>query len=82
MVGAVPHSAASRAMASWNALVHAASRLREQGSEAFGAAGAGVVGQSIIEFAEAHRVDLIAMCTRGRSGLARWLLGSVADQAC
>jgi len=25
-------------------------------------------------------VDLIAMCTHGRTGLARWTLGSVADR--
>jgi nucleotide-binding universal stress UspA family protein len=25
-------------------------------------------------------MDLIAMCTHGRTGLARWALGSVADR--
>jgi nucleotide-binding universal stress UspA family protein len=29
---------------------------------------------------EANHIDLIAMCTHGRTGLARWTLGSVADR--
>ncbi|MGD9147782.1 MAG: universal stress protein [Anaerolineae bacterium] len=35
---------------------------------------------AITRFAEAHRVDLIVMSTRGQSGLSRWLMGSVADR--
>jgi nucleotide-binding universal stress UspA family protein len=34
----------------------------------------------IVQFAEANRIDLIVICTRGRSGLSRWLMGSVADR--
>ena len=34
----------------------------------------------IITFAKAHQIDLIAMSTHGRSGLARWAYGSVADR--
>lgn len=34
----------------------------------------------IVEFAEKNDVDLIVMSTRGRSGLSRWLVGSVADR--
>jgi nucleotide-binding universal stress UspA family protein len=34
----------------------------------------------IIAFASAHPIDLIAMSTHGRSGLARWAYGSVADR--
>jgi nucleotide-binding universal stress UspA family protein len=40
----------------------------------------GGVADAILEFAEANRIDLIAMCTHGRTGLARWTLGSVADR--
>lgn len=36
--------------------------------------------QGIIEKAEMLDADLIAMSTHGRSGLARWALGSVADR--
>lgn len=34
----------------------------------------------IAEYAETSQVDLIVMCTRGQSGLSRWLMGSVADR--
>jgi len=33
----------------------------------------------ILEYAEAHQVDLIVLCSHGRSNLGRWILGSVAD---
>ena len=36
--------------------------------------------KEIVRFAEAEQVDLIVMCTRGHSGLSRWLMGSVADR--
>jgi nucleotide-binding universal stress UspA family protein len=34
----------------------------------------------IISYAHDIHADLIAMCTHGRSGLARWAYGSVADR--
>lgn len=34
----------------------------------------------IVEFAEENGVDLIVMSTSSRSGLGRWLTGSVADR--
>ena len=40
----------------------------------------GAVADSILDYAEANLVDLIAMSTHGRSGLGRWLIGSVADR--
>lgn len=33
----------------------------------------------IVEYAEAQPNSLIAMCTQGRTGLGRWVLGSVTD---
>ncbi len=41
---------------------------------------AGPVAETILEYAEGIHVDLIAMSTHGRSGLARWFIGSVADK--
>jgi nucleotide-binding universal stress UspA family protein len=35
--------------------------------------------KQIAQFAEANQIDLIVICTRGRSGLSRWLMGSVAN---
>jgi nucleotide-binding universal stress UspA family protein len=34
----------------------------------------------ITQYAEANQVDLVVICARGRSGLSRWLMGSVADR--
>jgi nucleotide-binding universal stress UspA family protein len=36
------------------------------------------VAGEIIDFAKEAAVDLIVMCTHGRSGISRWVLGSVA----
>jgi nucleotide-binding universal stress UspA family protein len=35
---------------------------------------------TIIDYAHDHGVDLIVMATHGRSGLSRWVYGSVADK--
>ena len=40
----------------------------------------GPVAEQILSYAESTGVDLIAMSTHGRSGLSRWLMGSVADK--
>jgi nucleotide-binding universal stress UspA family protein len=40
----------------------------------------GQPGLAIVRFAETNGVDLIVISTRGRSGLSRWLMGSVADR--
>ena len=37
-----------------------------------------VVAMEIIDFAKESGVELIVMCTHGRSGITRWVLGSVA----
>jgi nucleotide-binding universal stress UspA family protein len=36
------------------------------------------VAVEIIDFAKENGADLIVMCTHGRSGITRWMLGSVA----
>ena len=54
--------------------------LRDKGLQVSTATQIGPVAESIIEYAEANQVDLIAMCTHGRTGLARWAMGSVADR--
>jgi len=38
------------------------------------------VASTILDYAEANGIDLIAMSTHGRSGLGRWVYGSVADK--
>ena len=34
----------------------------------------------IVQYSDKNEVDLIIMCSRGQSGLSRWLMGSVADR--
>jgi nucleotide-binding universal stress UspA family protein len=54
--------------------------LDAQGIQVSTALQVGGVANAIIEYAEANEIDLIAMSTHGRTGLARWALGSVADR--
>jgi len=57
-----------------------ADSLRERGVGVTVATETGPVAETIIRFAEANLIDLVAMCTHGRTGLVRWALGSVADR--
>jgi nucleotide-binding universal stress UspA family protein len=61
-------------------LSRVAGRLKEQGLEVATATSVGSVADCIVEYAEVNHMDLIAMCTHGRTGLARWTLGSVTDR--
>ena len=36
--------------------------------------------EKVLEVCRRHDIDLIAMSTHGRSGIGRWLLGSIADK--
>jgi nucleotide-binding universal stress UspA family protein len=38
------------------------------------------VAVEIIDFAKESGIELIIMCTRGRSGISRWVLGSTAHK--
>lgn len=38
------------------------------------------VAEAIVRFAFGNDIDLIVMASHGRSGLGRWLLGSVAEK--
>lgn len=40
----------------------------------------GPVAESILDYAENNKVDLIAMTTHGRTGLRRWVYGSVTEK--
>ncbi|MFC2037272.1 universal stress protein [Chloroflexota bacterium] len=61
-------------------LERVADSLREDGIQVFTGTQIGLVAESILAYAEANEIDLVAMCTHGRTGLARWALGSVADR--
>ena len=56
-------------------------QLREQGlTEVVPLTSEGEPGEAIIESAKGLPNSLIAMCTHGRSGVNRWLLGSVTEK--
>ena len=40
----------------------------------------GLAAQQILHFAESQQIDLIVMATHGRSGLSRWVYGSVTEK--
>jgi nucleotide-binding universal stress UspA family protein len=40
----------------------------------------GSAADQIIDYAEANSIDLIAMSTHGRSGIGRWVFGSITDK--
>jgi nucleotide-binding universal stress UspA family protein len=58
-------------------LIH---QFRPRGLPIKGAISSCPVVQAILEYAEYHDVDLIAMCTHGRTGLQRWIYGSVTEK--
>lgn len=61
-------------------LAGVAKTLRRQRFKVETEVGMGGVARSITEFAEAEKVDLIAMSTHARAGPARWVLGSAPDR--
>ncbi len=61
-------------------LARIAVKLEEHGIKVSTEIKMGGVANAILQYAEENQIDLIAMCTHGRTGLARWALGSVADR--
>ncbi len=61
-------------------LGRAVEALREAGADAVGVLAEGDPGCEILEACRVHCADLIAMTTHGRSGLSRWVLGSVTEK--
>ena len=54
--------------------------LRNKGVTVQAKVGTGNAAEEIKKAADEINADLIAMSTHGRSGLSRWVLGSVADR--
>jgi nucleotide-binding universal stress UspA family protein len=55
-------------------------RVRQGGARAKGYVIGGEVAPVILKVAETEKSTLIAMTTHGRSGLSRWIMGSVAEK--
>lgn len=56
-----------------------ARRLRDAGLTVATVVGVGQAAAEIVHCAQHERIDLIALATHGRSGVQRWIHGSVAD---
>ena len=56
-----------------------ATQVREAGLSVSTATGFGNPSKVIVEYVDSNQIDLVVMCTRGQTGPARWLLGSVVD---
>ena len=61
-------------------LSRAADQLINQGISARTEVIEGRATESILDYAEKNKVELIVMSTHGRSGISRWTFGSVADR--
>jgi len=54
--------------------------LKDRGLKTSTVAVVGFPADQIVDFAKANAIDLIAMSTHGRSGIGRWVFGSVTDK--
>jgi len=61
-------------------LAKLASSLKKEGIVAETAVITGWPADKILDYADQNQVDLIIMSTHGRSGVTRWVFGSVADR--
>ncbi|MGQ9674977.1 MAG: universal stress protein [Chloroflexota bacterium] len=64
----------------WEYVADVAASLRDRGLRAEAVARYGNAADEIVNFAQEAGADLIAMSTHGRSGLGRWVFGSVAEK--
>jgi nucleotide-binding universal stress UspA family protein len=57
-----------------------AANLKTEGIDVRTAIREGDAASAVIDYAAANREDIIVMSTHGRSGIQRWVYGSVADK--
>ncbi len=55
-------------------------RLGKAGINAEGVVVYGKAAEALVDFANKNKVDLVVIATHGRSGISRWVWGSVADR--
>ena len=61
-------------------LTKIADDLKKDGLAVKAVVGSGHPAEVILDYAKQNQVDLIIMSTHGRSGVLRWVLGSVTDR--
>jgi nucleotide-binding universal stress UspA family protein len=57
-----------------------ANRLKHEGTAVRAEVLVGRVTESLSDYAEKHDIEIILIATHGRSGVTRWVRGSVADK--
>ncbi len=57
-----------------------ANRLKFDGAKLHAQVLYGQAAESLAEYSETNNIDLIVIATHGRSGVSRWVWGSVADR--
>ncbi|RDI70491.1 universal stress protein [Halopelagius longus] len=62
------------------AIAEVTDRARAEGVSSESAVVSGSTHQSILDYADDHDIDLIVMGTHGRTGINRYLLGSVTEK--
>lgn len=77
---ATPQDEESRKAAAMAYLASVGKPLKESGISTSIAVGFGSSADQIIDYAEANAIDLIAMSSHGRSGIGRWVFGSVTSK--
>ncbi|HEY33597.1 MAG TPA: universal stress protein [Dehalococcoidia bacterium] len=61
-------------------LTRVGKQFKEKGAKPGAEVRPGDAAEEIIEFADEVRADMVAMSTHGRSGVGRWIFGSVAEK--
>jgi len=56
------------------------SRFKSNGARLIAQVMVGKTADQLVQYAEANQIDLILIATHGRSGLSRWVRGSIADR--
>ena len=78
--GAVERAEAATQKLANEYLDRVAARVQDKGFPITTVTVIGRPHEKIVHFAEIEPVDIVVMCTRGQSGISRWLMGSVADR--
>lgn len=63
-----------------HSVAQAEAMFREKGITVRSEVLLGQPAEEILDYAEVEKADLIVMCTHGRSGLGRWVFGSVTEK--
>ncbi len=57
-----------------------ADSLKKEGISVETTVVSGKAADEILDYAKNNQVDLVVMCTHGKSGISRWFLGSVSER--